>query len=628
VDGNTTIESRSGTIVAGGQVSTITQEGISCTYTLSSSHLSLGSEGVSSSVEVSSPDGCEWSASSVDSWIEISSGASSSGSGSISFTVASNESTQSLTAAITIAEQELTIIQGGIDCAYALSPSSASFDSEGGSSSASVASPDGCEWSASASESWISISAGSNGSGDGSATFAVDANTTIQSRSGTIVVGGQVFAVTQDGLSCTYAMSSSSSSFDSEGGSSSVSVTSSEGYEWSASSSDSWITIGTGASGNGALSFAVEANTATEPRSGTITVEDRVLTITQSRIDCSLSLSSISVDFDSDGGEGSVVVTSPDGCNWSAFSGDSWIVVARGDRGTGNGSFLCVVESNPTIQSQSGSLVVEGQTIGVTQAGAECTYSTFATSTLFEGDGGIGSATVSTLDGCNWSASTSVEWITLPASTASSGNGTVEFEVSANPSGEPRTGTIVIEDAVVTLTQAWDSGQILEVELRARSYATGDFVEARSLRLSNTGPEAVESELWMVLEAPGGVHISFFHLGADGTVLIPSQFTEDFGPVTLFEITPNLPRGKYLLTCLVRNATTADLLSQEVKTFVVVGKKSDADDPRDLSTDPGIQSGTPQLSTTNDGWLRSLERLSKPRGEKRKSLPVPQSHRR
>ena len=254
------------------------------------------------------------------------------------------------------------------------------------------------------------------------------------------------------------------------------------------------------------------------------------------------------------------------------------------------------------------------------------TYTASATNTLFEGDGGSGSVTITTLDGCNWSAATSAEWITLGSATPSSGNGTLEFAVSHNPSGETRTGTIAIEDTVVTLTQAWDSGPTLEIELSAESYAAGSFVEATSLRLSNTGPEAVETELWMVLAMPGDVHVSFFHMGADGSVLLPSQFSEDFGPVALFEITPDLPAGNYTLTGLVRNATTADLLSQDIKTFVVLGEGGEAGDPRNLSTDPRIQSGTPRLPKTTEGWLRSLERLAKPRGEQRKSLPVPNGH--
>lgn len=86
---------------------------------------------------------------------------------------------------------------------------------------------------------------------------------------------------------------------------------------------------------------------------------DRVLTITQSRIDCSFSLSSISGAFDSRCGKGRVVVTSPDGCNWSALSGDSWIAVSSGASANGNGSVSFIVDANSTTQSRSGKITVE-----------------------------------------------------------------------------------------------------------------------------------------------------------------------------------------------------------------------------------------------------------------------------
>ncbi len=412
-----------------------------------------------------------------------------------------------------------------------------------------------------------------------------------------------MLTITQGGISCSYSLSSGYLPLPSDESSGNLVVTSPQGCDWSASSGDSWISIlaGTEGTGSGSVSFTVAANPNPEFRSGSITVEDQVMTIQQSGIDCSYSLSSNSTSIDGAGGSDVIYVSAPDGCPWAVSSNAEWIVVTQGDRGTGSGSFRCVVEANSTIQSRRGTLEVEGQTIMVTQGGAECTYTASATNTLFEGDGGSGSVTITTLDGCSWSAATSAEWITLGSATPSSGNGTLEFAVSHNPSGETRTGTIAIEDTVVTLTQAWDSGPTLEIELSGESYAAGSFVEATSLRLSNTGPEAVETELWMVLAMPGDVHVSFFHMGADGSVLLPSQFSEDFGPVALFEITPDLPAGNYTLTGLVRNATTADLLSQDIKTFVVLGEGGEAGDPRNLSTDPRIQSGTPRLPKTTEG---------------------------
>ena len=625
VDPNNTTESRSGTIVVEDEVLTIDQSGTDCSFSLSSDSVSFDSDGGEGSVGVLSPSGCGWSASSGDSWITLASASQGDGDGFISFSVDANSATQPRSGTMTIEDQVLTITQSGIECTYSLTADNVVFASNGGTGSVDITAPEGCSWSAASNESWLAVAAGSSGEGSGSVSFTVAANSTPTSRSASISVEGQVLTITQDGVNCSYSLSPGYIPFTSDESSGTVTVTSPEGCDWSASSSHSWIffVAGNEGSGSGSISFTVAANPSTESRSGSITVEDQVVTIDQSGIDCSYSLSSNSTSIDGAGGSDEIYVSAPEGCPWTASSNAEWIVVAQGDRGTGNGSFLCVVGANPTIESRSGTLEIEGQSIMVTQAGAECTYAASATSTLFEGNGGSGSLTITTLDGCNWSAATGVEWITLGANTASSGSGTVEFEVSPNPSGETRTGTVAIEDTLVTLTQAWDSGPTLDLELSAETYAVGSFVEATSLRLSNSGPQAVETELWLVLEMPGDVHVSFFHLGADGSVLLPSQFSEDFGPITLFEITQDLPTGNYALTGLVRDATTAELLSQDIKTFLVVNEQGDAGDPRDLSTDPRIQSGIPRLPKTTEGWLRSLERLAKPRGDQRKSLPVP-----
>ena len=625
VDPNNTTESRSGTIVVEDEVLTIDQSGTDCSFSLSSDSVSFDSDGGEGSVGVLSPSGCGWSASSGDSWITLASASQGEGDGFISFSVDANSATQPRSGTITIEDQVLTITQSGIECTYSLTADNVVFASNGGTGSVDITAPEGCSWSAASNGSWLVVAAGSSGEGSGSVSFTVAANSTPTSRSASISVEGQVLTITQDGVNCSYSLSPGYIPFTSDESSGTVTVTSSEGCDWSASSSHSWISLvaGNEGSGSGSIAFTVAANPSTESRSGSVTVEDQVVTIDQSGIDCSYSLSSNSTSIDGAGGSDEIYVSAPEGCLWTASSNAEWIVVAQGDRGTGNGSFLCVVGANPTIESRSGTLEIESQSIMVTQAGAECTYAASATSTLFEGNGGSGSVTITTLDGCNWSAATGVEWITLGDNTASSGSGTVEFEVSPNPSGETRTGTVAIEDTLVTLTQAWDSGPTLDLELSAETYAVGSFVEATSLRLSNSGPQAVETELWLVLEMPGDVHVSFFHLGADGSVLLPSQFSEDFGPITLFEITQDLPTGNYALTGLVRDATTAELLSQDIKTFLVVNEQGDAGDPRDLSTDPRIQSGIPRLPKTTEGWLRSLERLAKPRGDQRKSLPVP-----
>jgi ABC-type histidine transport system ATPase subunit len=56
----------------------------------------------------------------------------------------------------------------------------------------------GCSWTAVSSASWITISSGASGSGNGTVLYTVAANTLRDPRTGTLTVGGQTLSVTQD----------------------------------------------------------------------------------------------------------------------------------------------------------------------------------------------------------------------------------------------------------------------------------------------------------------------------------------------------------------------------------------------------------------------------------------------
>ena len=88
---------------------------------------------------------------------------------------------------------------GGTTCTYSISPTSAAYGSSGGTGTISVdASATNCAWTASTSATWIHITAGTSGTGDGTVAYSVDAYTG-SSRSGTIAVAGRSFSVSQTG---------------------------------------------------------------------------------------------------------------------------------------------------------------------------------------------------------------------------------------------------------------------------------------------------------------------------------------------------------------------------------------------------------------------------------------------
>ena len=158
---------------------------------------------------------------------------------------------------------------GTSGCGVTLSPSSVSVGATAASGSISVTSGAGCPWGTTSSASWLTIASGSATTGPGTLNYSVAGNTG-PARNGTITVGGVAFSVAQ-ASGCSYALSSSSTSFASNGGSGSVTLMTGAGCAWTASSSASWLTVSSAKSGSGSttVSFTATANTSTSVRSTT-----------------------------------------------------------------------------------------------------------------------------------------------------------------------------------------------------------------------------------------------------------------------------------------------------------------------------------------------------------------------
>jgi hypothetical protein len=74
--------------------------------------------------------------------------------------------------------------------------------------------------------------------------------------------------------------------------------------------------------------------------------------------------------FSSTGGTGTITVTAPNTCSWTASTVDSWITIDSGASGTGNGSVGFTLASNSSSTSQrNGYITVQRQSVPVTEKG-------------------------------------------------------------------------------------------------------------------------------------------------------------------------------------------------------------------------------------------------------------------
>jgi hypothetical protein len=182
----------------------------SCAYTLSINDTINGyPEGGNFSVGVTTTPstGCTWNAASNASWIHVTSGASGTGNGTFAFSVDSNTG-PARTGTLTAAGRLITFNQtaGAAPaptpaCVFALSiGSTIAGYPDGGVFTVGVTNTSGsnCAWTAAAFASWLHVTQGASGTGNGTVTFTADPNHG-DARVGMLVIAGEEITFRQTG---------------------------------------------------------------------------------------------------------------------------------------------------------------------------------------------------------------------------------------------------------------------------------------------------------------------------------------------------------------------------------------------------------------------------------------------
>ena len=347
-------------------------------------------------------------------------------------------------------------------CGTTITPSAQTFTAAGGTGKVAVQTGIGCQWTAVSSAPWLTITSGASGTESGNVAFSVAVNPDASTRTATITIAGQTFTVTQSGAGCTYSLSPTSQALSAAGGTGSFGVTTSAGCSWTASSGVSWITItGTAsASGSGTVTFSVAVNPLSSSRSGTISVGGQTFTVNQAgSTSCTYSVNPTSQSVPAAGGTDSFTMTTGATCAWGTFSTAPWLTVVGPTSGAGNATITFSVAVNTDTTSRAATIMAGGQVVSVTQAGAStsCLYAIVPASVTVGAGGGTGSFSMTAGAKCDWTASSSVPWITLTGATKGSGSGTVAFSVLGNTGTTGRSGKITAGGQTFTVFQSGGS---------------------------------------------------------------------------------------------------------------------------------------------------------------------------
>ena len=339
-----------------------------------------------------------------------------------------------------------------VKCEIGLS-SSPNLPSSGGPGRVTVTTTPECAWTASENLTWISQLSPASGQGSGEIGFQATANTASVSRQGDVTVGDATVEIQQNAASCTFQLGSTSISVAATAGQQSLSVTSPSGCGWTAVSGASWITVASGAFGNGSgsVTFDVAENTGAA-RNGTLTVAGQTFTVNQAGA-CSYSITPTSQSIGANGGNGSTTMTTGSQCAWSIVSNASWISFNGSANRTGGATvnFSSAANTGPARQ---GTLSLADKTFTISQASG-CVFSINPTSRTHNAAAGAGTVAVTAGTGCAWTAVSNVSWITVVTGASGSGNGTVSYTVAVKPLTPPgnRVGTVTIAGLTFTVTQ-------------------------------------------------------------------------------------------------------------------------------------------------------------------------------
>ncbi len=178
-------------------------------------------------------------------------------------------------------ESRVRKVAGAPACSYVLGMTTVLSPAAGGTFPISIQTSASCAWSVTGLPSWITLSGASSGTGSGSVTLVVAADTAV--RSAIISIGGVTVVVNQLAPPlCSFALSSGGQVFTAAGGSGTITITAPGGCLWTVGSLPAGVTLTSASSGlgNGTVTFSVAPNSGGDV-STSFTVAGQTFTVEQ-----------------------------------------------------------------------------------------------------------------------------------------------------------------------------------------------------------------------------------------------------------------------------------------------------------------------------------------------------------
>jgi hypothetical protein len=394
-----------GLTVACGSASTnvVEPSAIKCDVAVTGNTPELPASGGSGSLSVDTARDCAWTAATDASWITL--GATSGqGPATLNYSVAANPSATARRSRVTVAQQSVDVVQAPAPCRYEVSPTLVNVEASGSQLLVTLTSLAGCSWTARSDVPWITVGTPEGG---GSATISVSvAVNPAQARAGTVTIGNAALRVNQKAAlsapeptpsptptptptpnptpvptptptptptppPCSYSIAPTHYEAGRGPDDISVAVTAANGCVWSATTAESWVTISSGqsGSGDGAVRLQISAN-AGPARTAIVVIAGNTFTLRQEGTVCTANASIKPTHYHAGRGPDDVRidVRAEAGCSWTAVSPVSWVTIAEGATGIGDGTVRLQIQPN-SGEPRSVTLTIAGQPFELRQDG-------------------------------------------------------------------------------------------------------------------------------------------------------------------------------------------------------------------------------------------------------------------
>lgn len=274
-----------------------------------------------------------------------------------------------------------------------------------------------------------------------------------------------------------------------KGATGSVNLTLAQLVNWSAQSNMSWIKLtgNTSGAGSARIDYEVEPNPTVTARRGTITIAGLTFVVTQEGLWADVS--SEDTSFGVDSGSGFLWVDTEGAGQWTAKSDVNWITIWPGyESGNGAGPVMFIVDDySTTTQSRTGTITVAGKKVVITQQGYELSIDPMIAD--IGSNAGAGQFGVAAPIDAVWEAIADCDWITIIGSRTGIGDGTIQYTVKDNLTGETRTGRIVVGGKIYTITQRTTLPVSTQVVGKGKIVGAGNYNQGTKVTLKAT-PDA------------------------------------------------------------------------------------------------------------------------------------------